>query len=107
MTPAHGTARGAALLFVVQSCVVPVSTSHGRAILQRIDTQPTGNAQLTLPAAREHAPEWLPDLDAARAEVAEALAPGKIARVLLDASGDPAGWVAAFHDWGQVWGCIR
>ena len=60
-------------------------------------------AQLTLPAAREHAPEWLPDLPAAREEIADALAPGKIARVLLDASGDPVGWVAAFHDWGQVW----
>ncbi|HEX7841377.1 MAG TPA: hypothetical protein VF469_28055 [Kofleriaceae bacterium] len=33
-------------------------------------------AQITLPAAREHASEWLSDLDAARTEIAEALAPG-------------------------------
>jgi hypothetical protein len=37
-------------------------------------------ARITLPAAREHSPGWLSDLDAAREEVAEALAPGKITR---------------------------
>lgn len=59
-------------------------------------------ARITLLAAREHGPDWLPDLDAARTEIADALAPGKIARVLLD--GDvPLGWVAASHDWGCVW----
>lgn len=60
-------------------------------------------ARITLPAAREHAPEWLSDLDAAREEISEALAPGKIARVLLDASGRPVGWVAAAHAWGRLW----
>ena len=57
---------------------------------------------ITLAAAREHAPEWLPDLDAARGELADALAPGKIARVMLD-GGVPVGWVAAGHAWGCVW----
>jgi aminoglycoside 6'-N-acetyltransferase I len=60
-------------------------------------------AQITLPAAREHAPEWLPDLDAARDEIAEALAPGKIARVVLDDGGRPVGWAAAAHAWGRLW----
>lgn len=60
-------------------------------------------AQITLPAAREHAPEWLLDLDAAREEVSDALAPGKLSRVLLDASGQPVGWVAVAHAWGRIW----
>ena len=60
-------------------------------------------AQLTLPAAREHAPPWLPDLDAAREQVADALAPGKLARVLLDPAGDPVGWIAIEHAWEGVW----
>ncbi|HEX3476598.1 MAG TPA: GNAT family N-acetyltransferase [Kofleriaceae bacterium] len=59
-------------------------------------------ARLTLPAAREHAPDWLPDLDAAREEVASALAPGKVARVALD-GGVAVGWVAAGHAWGCIW----
>jgi aminoglycoside 6'-N-acetyltransferase I len=59
-------------------------------------------ARITLPAAREHAPDWLPGLDAARGQVADALAPGKIARVALD-GGVPVGWVAAGHAWGCVW----
>jgi len=59
-------------------------------------------ARITFAAAREHGPDWLPDLDAAREEIADALAPGKIARVLLD--GDAAlGWVAASRAWGFVW----
>ena len=60
-------------------------------------------ARMTLPAAREHAPEWLPDLDAARQEVSDALAPEKLARALLDASGRPVGWVAVSHAWGRIW----
>jgi len=60
-------------------------------------------ARLTLPAAREHAPEWLVDLDAARDEIAEALAPDKVARALLDAGGEPVGWVAVEHAWGRLW----
>jgi aminoglycoside 6'-N-acetyltransferase I len=59
-------------------------------------------ARLTLAAAREHAPDWLPDLDAARDQLADGLAPGKIARVVLD-GGVPVGWVAAGHAWGCIW----
>jgi aminoglycoside 6'-N-acetyltransferase I len=59
-------------------------------------------AQITLAAAREHAPGWLSDLDAARAEIADGLAPGKTARVALD--GDTiVGWVAASPAWGRIW----
>jgi aminoglycoside 6'-N-acetyltransferase I len=60
-------------------------------------------ARLTLAAAREHSPEWLPDLNAAREEVSDALVPRKIARALLDASGQPVAWVAVSHAWGRVW----
>jgi aminoglycoside 6'-N-acetyltransferase I len=60
-------------------------------------------ARITLPSAAEHAPAWLPDLDAAREQVRGALAPGKIARVLIDAAGAPLGWIAADHDWDSVW----
>lgn len=59
-------------------------------------------AQITLAAAGEHGPDWLPDLDAAREEIADALAPGKVARVALE-DGAPVGWIAAVHDWGCVW----
>lgn len=60
-------------------------------------------SQLTLASAREHSPGWLPDLDAAREEVSDALAPGKVARVLLDRHGAPLGWVAAAPAWGRLW----
>jgi aminoglycoside 6'-N-acetyltransferase I len=60
-------------------------------------------ARITLPAAREHAPGWLPDLDAARDQIAVAMAPGKVARVSLDARGAPIGWIAAGPAWGYVW----
>ena len=60
-------------------------------------------AHLTLASAREYGPTWLSDLAAACGEVADALGPGKIARVLLGAGGQPIGWVAVVHDWGGVW----
>jgi aminoglycoside 6'-N-acetyltransferase I len=60
-------------------------------------------AHVSLAAAREHGPEWLPDLAAARETVTEALAPERVALVALDPQGRPAGWVAAGHDWGRVW----
>jgi aminoglycoside 6'-N-acetyltransferase I len=60
-------------------------------------------ARLTLASGREHAPAWMPDLAAAREEVADALAPGKIARVLVDEAGQPIGWVAVEHAWDCVW----
>jgi hypothetical protein len=62
--------------------------------LERLDPDAREQlAQITLAAAREHGPDWLPDLDAARDEIAEALAPGKIALVALE-DGAPVGWVA-------------
>lgn len=60
-------------------------------------------AHLTFAAAREHSPVWMPDLDAARRELTDALEPQKIGRALLDASGQPVAWVASLHDWGDVW----
>ena len=60
-------------------------------------------ARVSLPAALEHAPAWLPDLDAAREEISDALQPGVIARVLLDPDGAPIGCVAVKHAWDGVW----
>ena len=60
-------------------------------------------AHLSLAAAREYGQAWLPDLAAAREEVADAVAPEKVALVALDSRGRPAGWVAAGPDWGRVW----
>lgn len=60
-------------------------------------------AHVTFAAAREHSAVWMPDLDAARGELTDALQPQKIARALLDASGQPLAWVAALPDWGDVW----
>jgi aminoglycoside 6'-N-acetyltransferase I len=59
-------------------------------------------AALTLEAGREHSPGWLPDLEAAREEIREALVPGKAARVLVEHD-RPIAWVAAAHDWGRIW----
>ena len=59
-------------------------------------------AELTLAAARQHSPGWLPTLAAAHEEIDDARAPGKVCRVALD--GDtPLAWVAAAHAWGRVW----
>lgn len=60
-------------------------------------------ARITLPAARDHAPEWLEDLDAARAEIAEAMTDDKTALALLDEHEQPIAWIAAGHDWGELW----
>ena len=60
-------------------------------------------AVITLAGAQEHSPEWLQDLDAARDEVADALAPGKRALVMLDDGGAPIAWVAAGPAWSRVW----
>ncbi|MDB4956256.1 MAG: acetyltransferase [Myxococcales bacterium] len=60
-------------------------------------------AHLTLAAAREHAPEWLPDLDAAREEISDALAADKASRVVLNPRRQPIGWVSAGLSWERVW----
>jgi len=59
-------------------------------------------AHVTLVSARTHVTDWLPDLDAAREELADALAPEKTALVLVE-RGKPIAWVAAAPDWGRIW----
>lgn len=59
-------------------------------------------AQVTLASALTHTAAWLADGDAAREELADALAPEKTALVLL-ADGAPIAWVAAAPDWGRIW----
>jgi putative acetyltransferase len=54
-------------------------------------------------AARRHAPEWLPDLSAAREEIDEALEPDVFSRVALDAAGIPLGYAAVKHQYGRLW----
>jgi aminoglycoside 6'-N-acetyltransferase I len=63
-------------------------------------TQHEALAQLTFEAAAEHSPLWLPTLDAAVEELAEA-AP-KHALVTLEAE-IPTGWIAAARSWGRIW----
>ncbi|MEO8550474.1 MAG: GNAT family N-acetyltransferase [Kofleriaceae bacterium] len=75
--------------------------------MKTVDLSELGPAQvdqlaaLTLEAAREHSPTWLPDLERAREVIAEAQ--GKFARVLLDDTDAPVAWVAASHAWGRIW----
>ena len=59
-------------------------------------------AHVTLASARGHVADWLENLEAARAELAEAWLPGKVSRVWLDGS-EPLGWVAAEPAWGRIW----
>ena len=59
-------------------------------------------ACVTLASALTHTAHWLTDLDSAREELADALAPEKTALVMLDA-GAPIAWVAAAPDWGRIW----
>jgi aminoglycoside 6'-N-acetyltransferase I len=59
-------------------------------------------ARVTLASALTHTAAWLRDLDAAREELADALAPGKTALVLLEGPA-PIAWVAAAPDWGRIW----
>lgn len=61
-------------------------------------------ATLLVEGFREHWPEAWPDLDAARAEVREALAPGRIARVAVDDDGVVLGWIGGIPGYGgHVW----
>src|SRR5262249_8269088 len=60
-------------------------------------------ARLTFEAFREHSP-WLPDLEAARAEVQESFEEGHVRRVARAPDGTVVGWVAAIPDYdGHVW----
>lgn len=64
-------------------------------------------AELLVDAFRELSPEAWPDVDAATEEVADALRPGKINRILLDRRDDDAtvlAWIGATPRYeGNVW----
>jgi aminoglycoside 6'-N-acetyltransferase I len=61
-------------------------------------------AALLVEGFREHWPNAWPDLDAALAEVREALEPGRIARVALDGDGTVLGWIGGISGYGgNVW----
>ena len=58
-------------------------------------------AKLTYEAFQENAPDWLPTLESAREKLAEALAPGRHARVILEGP-KPVGWIGVItgrHVW--------
>jgi aminoglycoside 6'-N-acetyltransferase I len=60
-------------------------------------------AQLSFEAARRHAPNWLPSIEAARQEVVDATADGHVTRVAFSRTRTPVGWVSAHHLYGQAW----
>lgn len=61
-------------------------------------------AELLVEGFRAHWPNAWPDLDAARAEVREALEPGKICRGAVDDDGALLGWVGGIPGYdGNVW----
>lgn len=60
-------------------------------------------AALLFEVFRDRTDEW-PDLDLARRETIESLAPGKIGRIALGPAGDVIGWVGAMPMYGgRVW----
>lgn len=60
-------------------------------------------AQLLYDGLRDRTDAW-PDLAAARAEVLDSLADGKISRIMLDPSGTVIGWIGGQpHYGGRVW----
>lgn len=54
-------------------------------------------------AGRRHAPEWMPDLAAAREEIDDAMEPGVFSRVAVDAAGGPVGFAAVKHQYSSLW----
>lgn len=61
-------------------------------------------AELSFDAFREHAPDWLPTLDAARQEVRESLEQDRRSLALLDTAQEPIGWAGVIpHSGGRVW----
>jgi aminoglycoside 6'-N-acetyltransferase I len=61
-------------------------------------------AELLVEGFRAHWPSAWPDIDAALAEVREALEPGKICRVALDETGAVLGWIGGIPGYGgNVW----
>ena len=77
--------------------------------MQIADLQPSDAAAIEQAAHalvagfRDHAPDAWPDLAAARAEVHEALEPGKVCRVARDADGAVLGWVGGRLFYARVW----
>lgn len=60
-------------------------------------------AQLLLDGLRDRTDSW-PDLAAARAEVLDSLAPGRISRIMLEPAGTVIGWIGGQpHYGGRVW----
>lgn len=60
-------------------------------------------AQALVDGFREHWPTAWPDLVAARAEVEQALEPGKLCRVARAADGRVLGWIGGQHAYARVW----
>ncbi len=60
-------------------------------------------AQALVDEFREHSPTSWPDRAAARAEVLEALQPGKVCRVARDVDGAVLGWVGGQPSYARVW----
>jgi aminoglycoside 6'-N-acetyltransferase I len=61
-------------------------------------------AELLVEGFRVHWPSAWPDINAALAEVHEALAPGKVCRVALDKTGALLGWIGGIPGYGgNVW----
>jgi GNAT superfamily N-acetyltransferase len=62
-------------------------------------------AELSYEAFREHAPNWLADIDAALEEVRESCGPRRLSRALLDNdAGEPVGWIGVIpQSGGRVW----
>ena len=79
----------------VSFSIVDLSTSDSRYIEQA--------AQLLLDAFRNRAAAW-PDIESARGEVYESLAPGKISRVAVEEAGEVVGWIGGQPQYdGAVW----
>lgn len=60
-------------------------------------------AEALLAGFRDHWPTAWSTMDAARAEVQEALAPDKVCRVARDEHGIVRGWVGGYLSYGRVW----
>jgi hypothetical protein len=60
-------------------------------------------AQALIAGFREQAPDAWPDLTAARSELQQALAPGKLCRIACDADGTLLGWVGGQNSYARVW----
>jgi aminoglycoside 6'-N-acetyltransferase I len=77
--------------------------------MQIVDLEPNDVAAIEQAAEalvagfHDQAPDAWPDLAAARAEVHEALEPGKLCRVARDADGSMLGWIGGHLFYARVW----